>query len=216
MQKYTELTSEVLKLLDTAIESNYRVIVAIVGPPGSGKSTLAESIQKKINEAYNNYVTDNNVKIELHSLKEPIDLVGEVRDQNSELQTEMNSGLFSHVEDTEFKPFKAKQEDGSTIIVSRGGLPNQIRIKESRCQLESLKEIPKIAQIVPMDGFHLSRKHLDHFKDAVVAHRRRGSPSTFDSNNYLELCRILCKTCKIKPLPLHGKNESVFQKVSES
>ncbi|KAI0976638.1 P-loop containing nucleoside triphosphate hydrolase protein [Xylaria arbuscula] len=49
----------------------------------------------------------------------------------------------------------------------------------------------RIAIIVPMDGFHYSRAHLDTLPNHPEAHRRRGIHWTFDANGVLNLVKKL-------------------------
>ena len=45
------------------------------------------------------------------------------------------------------------------------------------------------AAIMSMDGFHLPRSALDKMPDPVTAHKRRGSPWTFDAEAAVEMVR---------------------------
>lgn len=50
-----------------------------------------------------------------------------------------------------------------------------------------LQAYPELAQIVPMDGFHLANIELQRLGRA----HRKGAPDTFDSSGYVELLRRL-------------------------
>jgi pantothenate kinase len=50
---------------------------------------------------------------------------------------------------------------------------------------------PDIASVVPLDGYHLTRKQLSAMADPKEAHYRRGAAFTFDPNGYLELVKTL-------------------------
>ncbi|KAI1309794.1 P-loop containing nucleoside triphosphate hydrolase protein [Xylaria venustula] len=49
----------------------------------------------------------------------------------------------------------------------------------------------RIAIVVPMDGFHYSRAHLDTLPNPIEAYRRRGIYWTFDANGVLDLVKTL-------------------------
>ncbi|QEU61633.1 Yfh7 [Kluyveromyces lactis] len=200
MLDYDALVDQALQLLEQNINKNYRVCIGIIGPPGSGKSTVAENLKERINSRYHDYLArEHHAEVTARPLSSAIDLTGDLSVADKELQAEIMAGFYSHVEDNNFKPVQVKESDWSTLIVGRGGLENAFRIKLLRKETNLSSTKPDIAQIVPMDGFHLSRKHLDHFKDPTVAHLRRGSPFTFDSNNFLQLCKVLSKTCSLDP-----------------
>lgn len=197
------LSKQVLKLLEDKKEDNYRVCIIIVGPPGSGKSTIAEKLTYQLNQQYNEYLQhhpDVQVKTRQH---DKIDLTSKIKDISPLLNDKLmkDQGIFKDlVEDTDFKPVKQKLADGSFEIMGRGGKPNSFTVSD--CNLESNNVDEKniqVAQIIPMDGFHLSRNSLDCFRDPEWAHQRRGSPMTFDSNNFLELCDVLAQTSLIRP-----------------
>ncbi|KAK6381670.1 uncharacterized protein PV06_05202 [Exophiala oligosperma] len=52
---------------------------------------------------------------------------------------------------------------------------------------ESDTSCPDIAFVVPLDGYHLTRKQLSEMPDAEEAIFRRGAAFTFDARGYLEL-----------------------------
>lgn len=197
-----KLADEALKLLDDVKQANYRIAIMIVGPPGSGKSTLAEKLCKELNSRFNQYL-DHDPSAEVvftDKQNERLDLVSDLDEISGILDNEMtgNEGISRDlVENVDFKPVKKCYEDGKVEVIGRGGKPNAFTIKR---QIPALKKQNiDIAQVIPMDGFHLSRKCLDCFKDPVRAHQRRGAPQTFDSNNFLQLCKTLARTCIVKP-----------------
>ncbi|QLL31753.1 hypothetical protein HG536_0B06190 [Torulaspora globosa] len=211
------LADEALKLLDDAKQVNYRIAIMIVGPPGSGKSTLAEKLCKTLNSRFNQYLDrDSNAEVVLTEKgNEFPDLVSDLGEISANLYNEMaeNDGISKElVENVDFKPVKKSYDDGRVEVIGRGGQPNAFTIKRQAPMLR--KHDVDIAQIIPMDGFHLSRKCLDCFKDPERAHQRRGSPQTFDSNNFLQLCKTLAKTCITKPPAC--ESESCFEFISKT
>ncbi|KAL5155132.1 putative uridine kinase [Glycine soja] len=69
---------------------------------------------------------------------------------------------------------------------------------EKASSFDSQVQLPDVAIVVPMDGFHLYRSELDEMENPEEAHARRGAPWTF---NPLRLLQCL------KNLRMHG---SVF------
>ena len=226
-----KLVDDVIEFLEKKVDTNYRISVAIAGPPGSGKSTIASAVCSEINRRYQEYLQrqqskgDNPVKVSssangIVKLDSSVDEISEDRLKVLEKNNGINPEL---VEDLTVKPVKItnKGEDGTVTIIGRGGLPNGIKIvyDSNERDKKSMSQVPEqiqIAQIIPMDGFHLSRKCLDCFKDPETAHKRRGSPPTFDSNNYLELCKILAQTADIKPEVPSLSSSNVWEKISTS
>lgn len=217
-----KIIHKIYELLEFRAAQNYRISVVIVGPPGSGKSTIADEICDKINKDYHEFLSNTSSHFELQSGPLNVDLASNIPDISSVQLDDIKTqdGIFpSLVEDTTFQPVKNTQpkEDGSsTIIIGRGGVPNAIYIEKSKTAKKStpLPSNINIAQIVPMDGFHLSRTCLDHFEDPKMAHIRRGSPSTFDSNNFAALCSILANSSKITPEKTSFTN--LFEKLSDT
>lgn len=54
---------------------------------------------------------------------------------------------------------------------------------------------PTFAATVPMDGYHLTRSQLDQMQDPAEAHKRRGSPWTFDVHGVLIMAKTLHESC---------------------
>ncbi|KAG0655415.1 putative kinase [Maudiozyma exigua] len=217
-----KLLDKIYKLLDSQSTENYRISVVIVGPPGSGKSTIAEEIRDKINGDYHKFLTNTTKRFKLRSDPLNIDLADSIPEitplQLGDL-TELNGICPSLVEDTDFQAVKNIQPKGdglSTIVIGRGGLSNAIYIENPKTITngDTLPLNTNIAQIVPMDGFHLSRACLDHFRDPKMAHLRRGSPPTFDSNNFAALCTILANSSKI--VPKKTSFTGLFEKLSDT
>lgn len=194
------LADEALGLLNDRKRDNYRVCIAVVGPPGSGKSTIAGELCREINSRFEDYMQRQEVEAVTQSATANVDFSLDVRDMPANLAEEMktNDGILPEfAEDTKFEPVKRTLSNGDIQIIGRGGLPNAFTISSDVPR--SHKGQVAIAEMVPMDGFHLNRKCLGCFQNPGEAVKRRGSPGTFDSNNFLELCKILALSCLVKP-----------------
>ncbi|KAL3228495.1 ATP-dependent kinase YFH7 [Nakaseomyces bracarensis] len=206
MVNIIDLRDEVLESLKGHINDNYRILVVIVGPPGSGKSTVAERLKDSINDYYDNYCNVSKhayLKCQKDD-KDGLALLESIPDISEDTYNNLcvtdGKVLTENVENYEYKPLKHRESDTSYTIIGRGGLSNSIRVSKSTVDdPKSGDEAVKIAEILPMDGFHISRHGLDKYRDPKQAHLRRGSPPTFDSNNFLQLCQIMVDTCNIKP-----------------
>ncbi|CCH59864.1 hypothetical protein TBLA_0C00480 [Henningerozyma blattae CBS 6284] len=209
-----QLANDVLEFSKTRAKDNYTINIIIVGPPGSGKSTIAEKLSANLNKKFKEFIQNKviasiglDTNVDINRSNELIEgyYTSGIPDISDELRKTLNNKGFDEklVENVNFKPVKeciiANNKQQGYKIIGRGGMDNSIEIQPHKIQDIELNDI-NISQIIPMDGFHLSRKCLDEFKDPNNAHQRRGAPSTFDSNNFLQLCKLLCKTSKIKPI----------------
>ncbi|KAF9730946.1 hypothetical protein PMIN06_004604 [Paraphaeosphaeria minitans] len=93
---------------------------------------------------------------------------------------------------------QASSDTPSRILVALAGVPGSGKSTVSAALLEELaaRGITDIA-VVPMDGFHLTKKQLSALPDPEKAFARRGAPFTFDASSFLSLIQSLAAT----PLP---------------
>lgn len=215
-----QLADEVLEFYSQRIKSNYRIGVVIVAPPGSGKSTIANQLRDILNTRYSKYLTEQSItspalvgtrsENPMEIAKSLVSDLSEISKCQKEILNQ-NNGIFpERVEDFGFKPVKLTSDESITVI-GRGGIFNSIKLSPPTADCNNGSE--NMAQVIPMDGFHLTRKCLDYFKDPTTAHKRRGSPSTFDSNNFLQLSKIIANTMAIKP-PVTKIYSNIYSDIS--
>ncbi|KAF3053893.1 putative kinase [Didymella keratinophila] len=81
------------------------------------------------------------------------------------------------------------------VLVVLAGVPGSGKSTVSHTLLQELaRRGANDVAIVPMDGFHHTKKVLATFDDPVTAFQRRGAPFTFDANAFLSLIRKLKST----------------------
>ncbi|CAL9733499.1 ATP-dependent kinase Yfh7p [Monosporozyma servazzii] len=217
-----KLADEVLEFYAKKIETNYRIGVVIVGPPGSGKSTIANQLRDTINARYAQYMSGHSVPIFsqvsttgknfLDNANYLVSDLKEALECQKETLSENEGTIPEVIENHAFKPVKITGHDSITVV-GRGGISNAIKISPPTS--ESDDKCGNMVEVIPMDGFHLTRRCLDNFVDPSTAHKRRGSPSTFDSNNFLQLIRIVSKTMTISP-PDFKKQPNILNNISQT
>ncbi|KAF2015185.1 nicotinamide riboside kinase [Aaosphaeria arxii CBS 175.79] len=81
------------------------------------------------------------------------------------------------------------------ILVALAGVPGSGKSTVSHALLAELAKcgIRDVA-VVPMDGFHYTKKVLSTFEDVELAFQRRGAPFTFDADAFVHLIKTLHST----------------------
>ncbi|KZM26610.1 uncharacterized protein EKO05_0005499 [Ascochyta rabiei] len=81
------------------------------------------------------------------------------------------------------------------MLVALAGVPGSGKSTVSHALLQELaaRGVEEVV-IVPMDGFHYTKKVLSAFEDPKTAFQRRGAPFTFDADGFLDLVRTLKST----------------------
>ncbi|KAF5712528.1 phosphoribulokinase uridine kinase family [Fusarium mundagurra] len=93
-----------------------------------------------------------------------------------------------------------RSSDARAIIILAGppGSGKSTIASQVVRRINSLHRTP-IAKVLPMDGYHYSRSHLDSLPNHVEAHARRGAHWTFDGQAVLDMVKRL-----------HASRESPF------
>jgi len=101
--------------------------------------------------------------------------------------------------------------DGA-LMIGIAGVPGAGKSTLARevCRLVNEADPNICALVLPMDGFHLSRKQLDSFDDPIHAHCRRGSPETFDADAFVTcMAKVRLDGCGFCPSFDHGIGDPV-------
>jgi pantothenate kinase len=74
------------------------------------------------------------------------------------------------------------------LIIGISGVPGSGKTTLAKLLVHNLNTLAssEIAILVPLDGFHLTRKQLDELPNPEEAHLRRGAPWTFDAQGYVD------------------------------
>eukprot|EP00472_Partenskyella_glossopodia_P010044 CAMPEP_0197538132 /NCGR_PEP_ID=MMETSP1318-20131121/58908_1 /TAXON_ID=552666 /ORGANISM="Partenskyella glossopodia, Strain RCC365" /LENGTH=211 /DNA_ID=CAMNT_0043096469 /DNA_START=951 /DNA_END=1586 /DNA_ORIENTATION=- len=83
------------------------------------------------------------------------------------------------------------------FLVGLAGIPASGKTTLASKLVKSIKSKGVSACLLPMDGFHYSRAHLDTMPDPRLAHARRGAEWTFDAEG---LEKVLTKIADSKEL----------------
>ncbi|AOW05364.1 P-loop containing nucleoside triphosphate hydrolase protein [Yarrowia lipolytica] len=76
------------------------------------------------------------------------------------------------------------------VIITLVGIPGSGKTTSAQKIADKINTIthkPDLSIVVPMDGFHYTRKELDAMDDPAEAHRRRGAPFTFNAQALVDL-----------------------------
>ncbi|KAG5356587.1 putative uridine kinase [Yarrowia sp. C11] len=76
------------------------------------------------------------------------------------------------------------------VIISLVGIPGSGKTTSAKIiadKINTISNTPDLSIVVPMDGFHYTRKELDAMEDPVEAHKRRGAPFTFNAQALVDL-----------------------------
>jgi len=103
-------------------------------------------------------------------------------------------------------------ELGRPLMIGIAGMPGSGKSTTADivCRLVNDADPSLCALVLPMDGFHYSRKELDEFEDPEEAHRRRGAPHTFDGEAFVRTIATLRRNgCENWPAFDHGVGDPV-------
>ncbi|CDK25938.1 unnamed protein product [Kuraishia capsulata CBS 1993] len=212
---YDQLARRAVDLLEAS--NRYRVIVLVIGSPGSGKSTLSDKVVERINKEYKKHRHASSLEsdsgtmdgiacgsdgdsYDQHTNKGKLNLksseflVRDVLIKQLGRFTKFDPEDVISVEDENFPP--RLQTEGDRRVIHGRGTTIEIDSSLSPESHESSEEPePELAQVIPMDGFHLPVATLKKFEDPEFAILRRGSPFTFDSTMVVTLIELLTDTC---------------------
>lgn len=200
-----------IRAIDILVASpNYRVVIAIGGTPGSGKSTLASKVTSILNK-YRQSALDNSYR-HYHRSRSPI---GYTSNNATIIHTPDSSNFYSKsINNTATStptisalsnPGISPAGDLDDLDISLGieDLNLGPAIHDSDQKKDCVSSRNKhhavsnsdFATTVTMDGYHLTRAELDQFDDPVEAHKRRGSPWTFDAQGVVNMAKSLYNSC---------------------
>lgn len=79
----------------------------------------------------------------------------------------------------------------SRLVIGIAGCPGSGKTTLARDLRDCINECAgkHVSEVVPMDGFHLSRSQLDKMLNPARAHRRRGAHWTFDAVSFVQAVR---------------------------
>lgn len=167
---YHELAARALDLLRQS--RKYRILIVLVGAPGSGKSTLAQRVVDILNGYDINTVPGHCCGLAIDpSASQP--------------------GVSACADDT------------GTVFSAQGGCQTSFKVSkpltgtQTQSQSQPQPPQPQLAQVIPMDGFHLPKHVLDTLPDPAQAHSRRGAPFTFDTRLIVEFIAKLKSTLSV-------------------
>lgn len=186
------LYDQVISRLDQSEKTHETPLFVIIGGvPGAGKTTITNALKTKLTKHFENTSTLEIENSFIEDIEEENRIVHDLTDKYcTEPQTNLTDLTYeSHV--VNYKTYKTSINDKCLSIKSIGGYDTSIEI-ETGLTSEDNASICN----VPMDGFHVPMATLMKYKDAADFVSKRGSYTTFDSKNYIEFIRILCKILK--------------------
>lgn len=83
--------------------------------------------------------------------------------------------------------YESKQKRVIITLVGIPGSGKTTSAEEIASRINRKMNDSNLCMVVPMDGFHLTRKELDQMDDPEEAHRRRGAPFTFNAPALVDL-----------------------------
>lgn len=94
-----------------------------------------------------------------------------------------------------------RSSDARAIIILAGppGSGKSTIASQVVQRINSFQQTP-MAKVLPMDGYHYSRSHLDSLPNHVEAHARRGAHWTFDGQAVLDMIKQI-HASREKPFP---------------
>ncbi|KAK7675867.1 hypothetical protein QCA50_021199 [Cerrena zonata] len=106
-----------------------------------------------------------------------------------------------------------QKQDDQRLLVGIAGVPAsgkstlcQIIINHVNRKWQQKHNIPEVAVVVGLDGWHFTRAQLDAMPDPKLAHDRRGAHWTFDGESYTDFMRELQKVPSSTAIPLTSVN----------
>lgn len=209
--KYYELA---IRAIDVLIDSsNYRVIIAIGGTPGSGKSTLSEKVTEIINKCSQPASTTSSTNSHHQRLHNtPVQYPGSPNTGSEYFSSEPSAGspptlnpvtnllvLGMLNDDIHTRHLPSHQDDFEEFELGLNVGDFNIKQSSSKPSTKSHSTSnANFATTVTMDGYHLTRAQLDQFEDPAEAHKRRGSPWTFDAEGVVSMAESLFNSCMSK------------------
>lgn len=202
--KYHELA---IRAIDILIASpKHRVVIAIGGTPGSGKSTLSSKVTSILNNYFqptikkpcNNHTTpvqclSNDLS---KSFPDPSEYYSKYINDSSHYAptfSAITNFALSYLVEPSSNP-ATLSDDNNLDELDLGLSMDDLNFKKCSPAVSELQQVD-FATTVTLDGYHLTRAQLDQFEDPVEAHKRRGSPWTFDAQGVVDMAKSLYNSC---------------------
>lgn len=111
----------------------------------------------------------------------------------------------SHQQDNVSQGVESRIKTPPVMVVNKNTPSLGARINTDKDDPERLH--PTFATTVPMDGYHLTRRQLDQMENPEEAHKRRGSPWTFDVHGVIQMAKMLHESCYSITTTTQGNND---------